>query len=92
MCGDCLTTWPFPRVTCAYCEETAPHNLPYYSTTEVPNVRVDCCDRCMHYIKSIDLTKDRRPIPLVDELAAITLDLWAQERGYAKVQPNLAGI
>ncbi len=92
MCGDCLTIWPFARVTCAFCEESDPGKLPYYSTTQVPNVRVECCDSCMHYIKSIDLTKDRRPVPLVDELSTITLDLWAQERGYTKVLPNLAGI
>jgi formate dehydrogenase maturation protein FdhE len=29
---------------------------------------------------------------LVDELAAIPLDLWAQERGYQKLQPNVMQI
>jgi formate dehydrogenase maturation protein FdhE len=38
------------------------------------------------------MTKDRRPVPPVDELAAISLDLWAREQSYIKIQPNLAGI
>jgi len=27
--------------------------------------------------------------PVVDEIASIPLDLWARERGYAKLQANL---
>ena len=42
-----------------------------------------------HYIKSVDLTVDGLAVPEVDELAAIPLDLWATERGYAKITPNL---
>ena len=55
-------------------------------------MRVECCDTCRRYLKSIDLTKDARPVPPVDELAAIPLDLWAREQGYRKIQPNLAGM
>jgi FdhE protein len=55
-------------------------------------MRVECCDTCRRYLKSIDLTKDARLVPLVDELAAIPLDLWALEQGYRKIQPNLAGM
>jgi formate dehydrogenase accessory protein FdhE len=92
MCGDCLTVWPFLRIACVSCAEMDPHKLPYYSTKDSPNIRVDCCDACKRYIKSVDLTKDNRSVPPVDELAAIPLDLWAQDQGYRKIQPNLAGI
>ena len=47
---------------------------------------------CKTYIKSIDLTKNGRAEPLVDELASAPLDLWAREHGYAKLQNNLLGI
>lgn len=92
MCGDCLTVWPFLRIACVSCSEIDPHKLPYYSAKDSKNVRVDCCDACKLYIKSIDLTKDNRSVPPVDELAAIPLDLWARDQGYRKVQPNLAGM
>jgi formate dehydrogenase maturation protein FdhE len=40
----------------------------------------------------VDLTKNGHAVPVVDELATIPLNLWAQEHGYTKVQPNLLGI
>lgn len=56
------------------------------------NIRVECCDSCRTYIKTIDLTKDGHAEPIVDEMASAPLDLWAQERGYVKLHPNLLGI
>ena len=92
MCGDCMTIWPFQRIACPNCSEVDPRKLPYYSAEEFPNLRVECCDSCKRYLKAIDMTRDRRPVPTVDELAAIPLDLWAWEQNYIKIQPNLAGI
>ncbi|HEV2666649.1 MAG TPA: formate dehydrogenase accessory protein FdhE [Blastocatellia bacterium] len=92
MCGDCGAVWPFQRIACPSCLEVDPHKLPYYSAQEIPGMRVECCDTCRRYLKSIDMTKDARLVPLVDELAAIQLDLWAREQGYRKIQPNLAGM
>jgi FdhE protein len=92
MCGECWTVWPYARVSCAGCGETDPQRLSYYSTEAIPSVRVDCCDSCRRYLKLIDLTKDRRQVPPVDEIAAISLDLWAREQGYSKIRQNLAGL
>jgi FdhE protein len=92
MCGDCMTVWPFQRIACPNCPETDPRKLPCYSADEFPNLRVECCDSCKRYLKAIDMTRDRRPVPIVDELAAIPLDLWAWEQNYIKIQPNLAGV
>ena len=92
MCGDCGAVWPFQRIACPSCLEVDPHKLPYYSAQGAPGMRVECCDTCGRYLKSIDLTKDARLVPPVDELAAIPLDLWAREQGYRKIQPNLAGM
>jgi formate dehydrogenase maturation protein FdhE len=35
------------------------------------------------------LTKSGRAEPVVDEMAAIPLDLWAEKQGYMKLQRNL---
>jgi formate dehydrogenase maturation protein FdhE len=43
-------------------------------------------------VKSIDLTLDARPIPEVDDLLSIALDLWAGEQGFTRIEPGLAGI
>jgi formate dehydrogenase maturation protein FdhE len=43
-------------------------------------------------LQLVDLSRDPAAIPDVDELAGLPLDLWAQERGYRKIHPNLAGL
>ncbi|PYU36148.1 MAG: formate dehydrogenase accessory protein FdhE, partial [Acidobacteria bacterium] len=56
------------------------------------HMRVEACDTCKTYINTVDLTKNGLAIPVVDELAALPLGLWAQENGYTKLQSNLLGI
>jgi FdhE protein len=53
---------------------------------------VEACDSCQTYIKSVDLTKNGLAVPVVDELATIALNLWAEENGYRKLQLNLLGM
>jgi formate dehydrogenase accessory protein FdhE len=91
-CGDCLTSWPFQRVACVNCLEEDPYKLSYYRAEAIPEIRVECCDTCRRYIKTIDLTRNNACVPPVDELAAIPLDLWARQQEYHKIQPNLAGM
>jgi formate dehydrogenase maturation protein FdhE len=54
-------------------------------------MRIDACTTCSRYLVSIDLGRDPRAVPVVDELAAIPLDLHAVDRGFTKVAPNLMG-
>jgi len=92
LCGFCLTEWDFRRVVCPACSEQDHAKLPVYTAESFPHIRVECCDSCRTYLKTIDLTKNGLADPLVDELAHVPLDLWAQERGYAKLRPNLLGM
>jgi formate dehydrogenase maturation protein FdhE len=43
-------------------------------------------------VKSLDLTQDARPLPEVDDLISISLDLWAEEQQFQRLEPGLAGI
>jgi FdhE protein len=92
LCGFCLTEWEFRRLICPGCGEEDHAKLPVYTAEELPHIRVECCDTCQTYIKTIDLTRNGLADPLVDELASVPLNLWAQEHGYAKVHPNLLGM
>jgi FdhE protein len=92
LCGFCLCEWEFRRVVCPACGEENQAKLPVYTAEQFPHVRVECCDTCNVYIKSTDLTKSGLADPLVDELASVPLDLWAQEHDYAKLRPNLFGM
>ncbi len=57
-----------------------------------PHMRIETCNTCRRYLLSIDLATDPHAVPVVDELAALPLDLFARERGYSKVTPNLMGF
>ena len=92
ICGFCLAEWEFRRVVCPGCGQEDHAKLPVYTAETFPHIRVECCDTCRTYIKSIDLARSGLAQPLVDELASIPLDLWAQEHGYAKLSPNLFGM
>ena len=91
-CATCLTVWPFRRVVCANCGEERPAKLGYFQTPEYEHIRLEACDTCRHYIKGIDLTRLGLAVPLVDEVAAAALDVWAQEHGYTKIELNLVGL
>jgi len=92
ICAICLTNWSFRRVVCAYCGEERPFKLGYFHTQEYDHVRVEACDSCKHYIKGVDLTRFGLAVPLVDEIAAAALDVWADAHGYTKIELNLVGL
>jgi FdhE protein len=56
------------------------------------HVRIEACDSCRRYLLSIDLASDPAAIPEVDEMAALPLDLYARERGFSKIIPNVMGF
>jgi formate dehydrogenase accessory protein FdhE len=92
LCSTCLGAWSFRRIVCANCGEERPAKLGYFHTPEYDHVRVEACDTCRHYIKAVDLTRLGHAVPLVDEVAAAPLDVWAREHGYAKIELNLVGL
>jgi FdhE protein len=92
LCSLCSTEWEYRRVVCPNCGEEDKEKLPIYHTPEIDHVRIDACDSCRTYIKSVDLTKNGHAVPVVDELATVTLTLWAEDHGYAKLEPNLLGM
>ena len=91
LCSFCLQEWEFRRILCPTCGEEAEGKLPVYIAEDSPHVRVEACDTCKFYLRTIDLTKEGNAIPVVDDLAAIPHALWAHEQGYSRLQPNLLG-
>jgi hypothetical protein len=57
-----------------------------------PHLRIEACESCSRYLIDIDMGRDARAVPEVDELTALPLDLFAQERGLEKIAPNLMGF
>jgi len=92
ICSLCATEWLFRRVVCPHCGEEDKDKLPVYIAEQTSHVRVDACDSCGCYFKSVDLTRNGHAVPVVDELATVALDIWADEHGYSKAEANLLGM
>jgi FdhE protein len=92
LCSFCMSEWDFRRILCPACGEVNHEKLPRYTADGVAAVRVEACDTCKQYLKSVDMTVDGRAVPAVDEIATISLDLWAVEHDYRKIQLNLMGF
>jgi Protein involved in formate dehydrogenase formation len=92
LCATCFTTWPFRRVLCAKCGEEDERQLGYFHSPAYDHLRVDACETCKHYLKTVDLTRLGIAVPIVDEVAGAPLDLWARDQGYEKIELNLLGL
>lgn len=62
--------------------------LPVLTASEFDSIRVECCEASKTYIKRVELTKNGRADPMVDELSSAPFDLWAREHDYTKLQKN----
>ena len=92
VCSRCARNWIFSRMTCAGCGEADGAKLPIFQEEkQFPHLRVDGCRSCNRYLMTIDLRRDERAVPIVDELAALPLDLYATDQGLTKITPNLLG-
>jgi formate dehydrogenase accessory protein FdhE len=92
ICSRCAHEWPFARIECPNCHERTFDNLPVYIAPGYAHLRVECCNTCQRYLIAADLVKDPEAVPLVDDLAAIALHLWAEEHGYTRIEPGWFGI
>ena len=105
LCSRCAYKWSFSSSTCPACGETTgakrtvyaeQHEGPVMSNsveeTTFPHLRIDACGTCQHYLIDVDLGRDPRAVPVVDELAALPLALYANDQGLTKITPNLMGL
>ena len=89
VCGSCLRESPAPRPGCAACGEQKVEALRVHRTDDLDPARIDACNTCRVYVKTIDLTRDAQACPIADDAASVPLDLWAREQGYRRLRPNL---
>jgi formate dehydrogenase maturation protein FdhE len=91
LCAFCGTEWEFRRIYCAFCGEAREESLPVFVAEKFPHIRIEACDTCRHFLRTVDLTKEGNAVPVVDDLAAIPLALWAEESRYQRIHGNLLG-
>ncbi len=90
-CSLCLNEWQVPRIRCLACGEADPAKLPVFSAEEHAGARLEACETCRGYLKSVDLSEDAQRIPEVDDLTSLALDLWGASRGFHRLEPGAAG-
>jgi FdhE protein len=92
VCSVCFVERGLARVLCPACGEERPEKLPRLSAAEIPWIRIEACESCGRYLKSIDLSVCPEAEPIADELGSVALDAVALERGLEKIEPNLGGV
>jgi len=92
VCALCGFGWGFPRLRCAQCGESDPDRLSLHEVEGLPHLQVEACASCGSYLKRVDLRRDGRAVPVVEDLASPELDLWAREQGWVKVCANLLAL
>jgi len=84
-CSFCGHEYRIRRIACPYCDESDQKKLKLFRVKEYPNVRVDVCDTCSMYVKTLDFRElDSEPMPALDDMATLALDMLAQEEGYKR--------
>ena len=82
-CSFCWHKWSSKRLYCPFCDNTDSKSLNYLYTEEEKEYRVDLCDKCKKYIKTIDTRKTERIIYLpLEQVTTLHLDIKAKEMKY----------
>ncbi|MBI2933241.1 MAG: formate dehydrogenase accessory protein FdhE [Planctomycetes bacterium] len=91
-CSLCATEWDFPSTVCPSCKEARLEKRPQYGSRDIPWIRIEGCDSCRIYLKSIDVRRNPAAEAAVDEIGSTPLDVIARDRKYTKLESNLVGV
>jgi FdhE protein len=88
-CSFCWHQWPLNRARCPFCGSRNQEGLLYLYSEEEKEYRVDACQSCRSYIKTVDTRVLGRPAyPSLEQVATLHLDLKAVEAGYQPGVPT----
>ena len=80
-CPFCGSRWVVPTLECPACGSTKSGDAKYFFTSDEPELRIDFCKSCHHYVKAVDGDKVSGPIHAGLELLTAThLDMIAREK------------
>jgi len=88
LCSFCGYQWRVDRLFCPFCNNKEQGSLHYFYGEGEETYRIDLCDKCDNYIKTIDLRKIEEIDPGLEDLATLHLDLLASQKGYKRSVPN----
>ncbi len=88
-CSLCHTEWVFKILECPFCGNSDQKALRFFFLEDDSPYRVDVCDKCKRYIKTVDerkLGEERKAILRVENIATIHLDILAEREGFKVIQ------
>ena len=88
LCSYCGYQWRIDRLFCPFCKNKEHESLQYFCGEEEEAYRIDLCDKCHQYIKTIDYRNLKESDPVLEDLATLHLDLLASQKGYKRPVPN----
>jgi FdhE protein len=89
LCSFCGYQWRIDRIFCPFCENKDHESLHYFHGEEEETHRIDLCEKCYRYIKTIDYRNLQESCPDLEDLATPHLDILAVQKGYKRPAPNL---
>jgi FdhE protein len=88
LCSYCGYSWRTDRLSCPFCNNKEQESLHYFYGEGEKVYRIDLCDKCHQYIKTIDTRTIGDEELTLEDLATLHLDLLALEKGYKRPVPN----
>ena len=80
-CPFCGSRWVVPGLKCPACQSTREGDAKYYYTTKEPELRIEFCKSCHHYIKVLSTEGIRARLHVgLELLTTAHLDAMAQEK------------
>jgi FdhE protein len=93
-CSSCSYMWRFKRVVCPFCGNDDSKKLRFFNTdTDGKAYRVDVCEECKKYIKTIDLREVQEDVvPIIEDIGTLHLDIIAEKEGYTRGVPGFLEV
>jgi FdhE protein len=88
LCSYCGYQWRIDRLFCPFCDNREQESLHYLFAEGEEAYRIDLCDKCHQYIKTIDYRNLEESDPVLEDLATLHLDILASQKGYKRPIPN----
>ncbi|MCL4267319.1 MAG: formate dehydrogenase accessory protein FdhE [Anaerolineae bacterium] len=84
-CGRCTASWRFKRLECIWCGTTKRDELSFLYELAVQTWRVDVCDHCRGYVKTlVSFDPLEADMLLVHDLRTLHMDQLATDAGYKR--------
>ncbi|MBC2715871.1 MAG: formate dehydrogenase accessory protein FdhE [Desulfobacteraceae bacterium] len=93
ICPACASEWHFQRTKCPFCKNQDQQQLSYLFVENDDKYRIELCDECRQYLKTIDLRKVTPNIITdidyeIENIVTLHLDIIARDKGFINNHPD----